>query len=66
MVELIRGEVGRVDFWRNPVAQNQLRGQLVDYLDNHNLAPFEKQEALADQIVQTAHANHTLLVRSEE
>jgi type I restriction enzyme R subunit len=62
MVDLIQGEISRVDFWRNPVAQNQLRGQLVDYLDNHDLAPFEKQETVADQIVQTAHANHTLLV----
>jgi type I restriction enzyme R subunit len=65
MVDLIQGEISRVDFWRNPVAQNQLRGQLVDYLDNHDLAPFEKQEAVADQVVQTAHANHTLLVNRD-
>jgi hypothetical protein len=28
----------------------------------HDLAPFDEQEALADQILQTARANHTLLV----
>ena len=63
MVDQIRREISRVDFWRNPVAQEQLRGRIVRYLDNHDLVPFEKQEALADQIVQTARANHTLLVR---
>jgi len=29
---------------------------------NHDLVSFEQQEALADQILQTARANHTLLV----
>jgi len=62
MVDQIRGEIGRVDFWRNPIAQEQLRSRIVRYLDNHDLAPFEQQEALADQILETARANHTLLV----
>ena len=65
MVDQIREEISRVDFWRSPVAQGQLRGHIVQYLDNHDLAPFDEQEALADQIVQTARANHTLLVRRE-
>ncbi len=65
MVKLIQGEISRVDFWRNIVAQNQLRGQLVTYLDDNDLVPFEQQEALADQIVQTAKANHTLLVERD-
>jgi type I restriction enzyme R subunit len=63
MVEQIRAEVSRVDFWRSTIAQEQLRGHIVQYLDAHDLAPFEEQEALADQIVQTARANHTLLVK---
>ena len=62
MVDQIRGEISRVDFWRNVVAQEQLRGRIVQYLDVHDLAPFDEQELLADQIVQTARANHTLLV----
>ena len=62
MVDQIREEISRVDFWRSPVAQEQLRGHIVQYLDSHDLAPFDEQEALADQIVQTARANHTLLV----
>ena len=63
MVEAIRERIGRVDFWRNRVAQEELRGWVVDYLDRHDLVPFEKQEALADQIVQLARALHTRLVR---
>ena len=62
MVDQIREEISRVDFWRNPIAQEQLRGRIVQYLDGHDLAPFDEQEALADQILQTARANHTLLV----
>jgi hypothetical protein len=46
--------------YRKSIAQEQLRGQIVRYLDKHELAPFEQQEALADQILQTARANHTL------
>ncbi len=65
MVDQIRAEISRVDFWRKPIAQEQLCGQIVRYLDNHDLAPFEQQEALADQILQTARANHTLLVKRE-
>jgi type I restriction enzyme R subunit len=62
MVDTIRAEIGRVDFWRKPVAQEHLRGRIVRYLDNHDLVPFEEQEALADQILQTARANHATLV----
>jgi len=62
MVDLIQEEIGRVDFWRNPIAQAELRRRLVLYLDGRDLAPFERLEPLADQIVQTARANHTRLV----
>jgi type I restriction enzyme, R subunit len=61
IVDVIREQISRVDFWRNTVAQRQLRSQLVSYLDDHDLVPFDQQEALADQIVQTARANHTVL-----
>ena len=62
MVDQVRAETSRIDFWRNPIAQEQLRGRITRYLDNHDLVSFEQQEALADQILQTARANHTLLV----
>ena len=38
---------------------------MVRYLDNHDLVPFEQQEPLADQTVQTARANHTRLVEKK-
>ncbi len=62
LVDRIRGEIARVDFWRKPVAQERLRGQILRYLDDHDLVPFERQAPLADQLLETARANHTLLV----
>ncbi|MFP4346259.1 MAG: type I restriction enzyme endonuclease domain-containing protein [Anaerolineales bacterium] len=62
LVEEIRREIARVDFWRKPVAQERLRATILRYLDNHDLVPFERQEALADQLLQTARANHSRLV----
>ena len=44
------------------MTQDQLRRRIVQYLDRHDLAHFDEQPGLADQIVQTARANHTLLV----
>jgi type I restriction enzyme R subunit len=55
-----------VDFWRNLVAQGELRGWLVHDLDMADLVPFARQEALADLLVQVARARHTTLVAAEE
>jgi hypothetical protein len=62
IVAHIRQEVGRVDFWHNLVAQGELRGWLVHYLDMANLVSFARQEALADLLVQVDRARHTTLV----
>ncbi len=62
LVDRIRNEIGRVDFWRKPVAQKQLRAIVLRYLDDHDLVPFAQQALLADQLVETARANHTVLV----
>jgi type I restriction enzyme R subunit len=62
LVDSIRGEIERVDFWRKPVAQEQLRAAILRYLDDHDLVPFAQQAPLADQLVETARANHTVLV----
>ena len=64
MVEHIQQEVRLVGFWRNTHAQNVLRNWLVKFLDNHDeLVPFERQEAMADRLVELAKANHYRLVR---
>ena len=57
----IRAEVQRVDFWRNRVAQEELRGKIAIYLDDEDLVPYDQVHKLADQIIQTAKANHILL-----
>jgi type I restriction enzyme R subunit len=62
LVGRIRAEIDRVDFWRKRVARERLRAQILRYLDDHDLVPFDRQEALADRLVETAKANHTLLV----
>jgi len=61
LVGAIRAEVRRVDFWRNRVAQEELRGKIAIYLDDENLVPYDQVHKLADRIVQTAKANHILL-----
>jgi len=61
----IRAQVRRVHFWFNRVAQEELRGQIAIYLDDEDLVPYDQVEALADQIVQTARANHQQLSETE-
>jgi type I restriction enzyme R subunit len=66
LVDLITLEISNVDFWRQPVAQDRLRGQIMRFLDDHDLVPFEEQAQLADLLLQTARANHSLLVSIHE
>jgi len=62
LVQHLRQEVRNVDFWRNAHAQNVLRSWIVrDFLDEHDLVPFERQQAVADQLVELAKALHTRL-----
>jgi type I restriction enzyme R subunit len=61
MVDHIEQEVRTVDFWRNNAAQQQLRSDLVMYLDEHEVVPFEKLEATADKIVDLAKHRHSYL-----
>lgn len=62
LVDHIRQEIAVVDFWRNPNSQNVLRGWVVKFLDDDNLIAFERQKALADEIVELARVLHTGLV----
>jgi type I restriction enzyme R subunit len=62
LVAHLRGEVGKVDFWRNPVAQGRLRGWLTERLDERNLVPLERQAATADLLVELARQRHAWLV----
>ena len=62
LVEQIRQAIGTVDFWRNTFAQDRLRLQITNYLDDHDLVPLDRQQPVADRLVELARALHTRLV----
>jgi len=61
LVAHIRQEIAVVDFWRNVHAQNVLRGWIVHYLDDNDVVPFRRQQAVADRLVELAKALHARL-----
>ncbi len=61
MVEHIRQEIRMVDFWRNTYYQNVLRGWIARYLDEHDVVPFRRQQAVADRVVELAKNLHLRL-----
>ena len=63
MVKHISKEISHVDFWRSRVAQQELRGWIVEFLDFHEMVPFDKLPEIADRIIQTAKHNHSRLVK---
>jgi len=58
---LLREHVRQVDFWRQPQAQQTLRTQIVTWLDEHDLVPYEQLAGYADIIVEMARRHHTRL-----
>jgi type I restriction enzyme R subunit len=58
LVELIREQVRLVGFWKNPVHQEELRGQVFMFLDDHEIVGFEHAAELADRLMELAKANH--------
>ena len=62
MVGHIAQEIRAVDFWRNIMAQNMLRGWIVRYLDDNDIVKFEKLERVADQLMDLAKTKHGQLV----
>jgi len=61
LVEHIKEEIQRVDFWRSPVAQNDLRNWIVQYLDRYDILPLDQLEATADKLVDLARHRHVYL-----
>lgn len=61
LVEHIRQEIRRVDFWKNAHAQRVLRSWIVARLDEKDVLPYARLEAVADRIVELAKARHTAL-----
>jgi type I restriction enzyme R subunit len=62
LVEHIREEIRIVGFWTKSVAQAALRSWVYRTLDDTNALPFERLDALADQLMELAKANRERLV----
>ncbi len=61
LVDHIRQQIRMVDFWRTPHLQGELRGWILQYLDQRDAVPFERQAALADRLMELAKALHARL-----
>ncbi len=61
LVDHIRQQISMVDFWRTPHLQGALRGWILQYLDQQEIVPFERQAALADRLMELAKALHARL-----
>lgn len=61
VVALIKSQIGAVDFWRNTLAQDTLRADLVTLLDSHDVVPFDRLQRTADQLIDIAKTAHTRL-----
>jgi len=63
LVDHIQVEIRMVGFWRNAHAQKVLHNEIVQYLDDQDLLPFERLDGVADRIMELAKANQTKLTR---
>ncbi len=64
LVDMIRRRVGTVGFWTNATAQDELRKQVVQRLDEHGLYPLDQCKRAADRLIELSKANHQLLVKT--
>jgi type I restriction enzyme R subunit len=62
LVDHIKAEVSIVDFWKNAHAQEELRGQIFEFLDCKDVVSFERADAVADRLMELAKANQARLV----
>jgi type I restriction enzyme R subunit len=62
LVELLRSELDVVAFWKNPQRQAEVRGKVFMFLDDHEVVPFERVDAVADRLMELAKSNHARLV----
>ncbi|MEM1008676.1 MAG: restriction endonuclease subunit R, partial [Myxococcota bacterium] len=61
LVEHIKQEIRRVNFWNNVNAQEVLRSDIFERMDDVDLFPFDKLEATADKLVELAKRNRHYL-----
>ena len=63
LVDHVQQEVRLVDFLQNPLAQAVLHKWIVQFLDDHDLLPFDRLPEVADRVVELAKVNHPRLTR---
>jgi len=63
LVDHIQTEIRMVGFWQTPHAQNVLRKEVIQFLDDQNLMPFERLDGVADRIMELAKVNQAKLTR---
>lgn len=63
VVDMIRRRVRTVGFWGNATAQDELRKQVVQHLDEEALYPLNQCKKVADRLIELSKANHQLLVK---
>lgn len=61
LVEHIRERARMVGFWKNASYQEELRGQIFMFLDEHSIVDIDAAERLADRLMELAKANHDRL-----
>ena len=61
LVDHIKAEASVVGFWSNPYAREVLRGQIFTFLDDYEVASFDRAEAVADRLIELAKANQNKL-----
>ena len=64
LVAHVQQEIGIVGFWAKAQARDTLRSWIFRTLDDANVVPFERLDAMADKLMELAQANHRRLVRS--
>jgi hypothetical protein len=64
LVTTIREEIGVVGFWKNAHAQEVARSAIFTFLDDHEIVPFDRADAVADRLLELAKANHAKLMKS--
>jgi len=64
LVDMTRRRVRIVGFWSNSTAQDELRKQVVQRLDQKALYPLDQCKRVADRLIELSKANHLLLVKA--
>ncbi len=63
LVDHIRQEIALVGFWQRAHAREGLRSWIFQTLDDADVLPFGRLDAMADKLMELAKANHQRLVR---